>query len=124
MLSTGQRLTGDALRYADFPLDSNRHLHRESGADEGVQHWAMADWGGLFGPVALLAAVGWPDLTLRRYIRLLAEQQDVARDAFIGRQAAPTNDTSDLYPRLGEDTNKPKGFLAKLDDLMDPDRNS
>ena len=29
----------------------------------------------LFGPLALLAAVGLPDLKLRRYLRLLAEQQ-------------------------------------------------
>ena len=80
--------------------------------------------GFLFGPVALLAAVGWPDLTLRRYIRLLAEQQGVARDDLIGRPAAPTNDTPDLYPRLEEDPNKPKGLLGKLDDVMDPDRES
>ena len=45
----------------------------------------MAAWGGDdFGPIALLAAVVWPDLTLRRYIRLLAEQQGVARDDLNG----------------------------------------
>ena len=66
-----------------------------------------------FGPLALLAAVGWPDLTLRRYIRLLAEQQGVARDDLNGRQR-----------RLGEDPNKPKGLLGKLDEVMDPDRES
>ena len=72
----------------------------------------------------MLAAVGWPDLVLRRYIRLLAEQQGVARDDLTGHQPAPTADTPDLYPRLGEDPNKPKGLLGKLDDVMDPDRES
>ena len=80
--------------------------------------------GFLFGPVALLSAVGWPDLVQRRYIRLLAEQQGVARDDLTGHQPAPTADTPDLYPRLGEDPNKPKGLLGKLDDVMDPDRES
>jgi len=35
--------------------------------------WFFA--GLLFGPLALIAAVGLPDLKLRRYLRLLAEQQ-------------------------------------------------
>lgn len=35
--------------------------------------WALA--GLLFGPIALLTAMGLPDLKLRKYIRLLAEHQ-------------------------------------------------
>jgi hypothetical protein len=35
--------------------------------------WALA--GFLFGPIALLTAMGLPDLKLRKYIRLLAEHQ-------------------------------------------------
>ena len=38
-----------------------------------AEAWSFG--GLLFGPLALLAAVGLPDLKLRRYLRLLAEQQ-------------------------------------------------
>ena len=72
--------------------------------------------GFLFGPVALLAAAGWPDRWMRRYVQLLAEQQGVARDDLFGRQVA---EQKKIAPR---DPNKPKGLLDRLDDVMDPDR--
>ena len=47
------------------------HLAKSKGHAAGP--WAL---GGLFlGPVALLAAIGLPDLKLQRYLRLLAEHQ-------------------------------------------------
>ena len=70
----------------------------------------------LFGPVALLAAAGWPDRWMRRYVQLLAEEQGVARDDLLGRQLARPKK---IEPR---DPNKPKGLLNRLDDVMDPDR--
>lgn len=42
---------------------------KEKGHSEGA--WLLN--GALFGPFALLAAVGLPDLKLRKYLRLLAE---------------------------------------------------
>ena len=70
----------------------------------------------LFGPVALLAAAGWPDRWMRRYVQLLAEKQGVARDDLFGRQDA---EPKKIAPR---DPNKPKSLLDRLDDVMDPDR--
>lgn len=44
---------------------------KSNGQAEG--HWFLG--GLLLGPLALLAAVGLPDLKLRKYLRLLAEHQ-------------------------------------------------
>ncbi len=55
--------------------------------------WALG--GFLLGPLALLAAVGLPDLKLRKYLRLLAEHQGA-----LAPEAPPTG----MPPRLrGED---------------------
>lgn len=50
--------------------------------------WAIG--GLLLGPLALLAAIGLPDLKLRKYVRLLAENQGVIQpDASIQKGKEP-----------------------------------
>jgi hypothetical protein len=46
-------------------------------ASKGYSAGAWALGGFLFGPLALLASLGLPDLILRRYIRLLAEHKGI-----------------------------------------------
>ena len=55
---------------------------------------------------------------------LLLQGLAAGGDDLTGHQPAPTADTPDLYPRLGEDPDRPKGLLGKLDDVMDPNRES
>ena len=77
-------------------------------------------FGGLFfGPIALIAAAGLGDRRLRRSIRRLVEQQDGTEEAIAANPGATPAPT--LAPR---DPNAAKSFMDKLDDAMDPDRNS
>ena len=59
-------------------------------------------WGGLlFGPIGLLAVVALSDRKLRRYIRLMAENQGVPKEAFgPATQTPETSEPTDLYPKL------------------------
>ena len=59
-------------------------------------------WGGLlFGPIALLAVAALGDRKLRRYIRLMAENQGVPKEAFGPVTQTPeTSEPTDLYPKL------------------------
>ena len=59
-------------------------------------------WGGLlFGPIALLAVAALGDRKLRRYIRLMAENQGVPKEAFDPATQMPqTSEPTDLYPKL------------------------
>ena len=52
------------------------HVAGSKGHDSGP--WSLG--GFLFGPLALLASLGLPDLKLRKYIRLIAEHQGVVTD--------------------------------------------
>ena len=68
--------------------------------------------------MALIAAAGLGDRKLRRYQRFHAEAQ--------GWQEKPT--VTFEQKLIGEkrprDPNAPKSFMDKLDDAMDPDKNS
>lgn len=57
---------------------------------------------GIFlGPVALIAAAGLGDKKLRRYIRLMAENQGVPEAALNPKEQTPeTSEPTDLYPKL------------------------
>ena len=59
-------------------------------------------WGGLlFGPIGLLAVAALGDRKLRRYIRLMAENQGVPKEAFDPITQTPeTSEPTDLYPKL------------------------
>ena len=59
-------------------------------------------WGGLlFGPIALLAVAALGDRKLRRYIRLMAENQGVPKEVFGPVTQTPeTSEPTDLYPKL------------------------
>ena len=59
-------------------------------------------WGGLlFGPIGLLAVAALSDRKLRRYIRLMAENQGVPKEAFgPATQTPETSEPTDLYPKL------------------------
>ena len=59
-------------------------------------------WGGLlFGPIGLLAVAALGDRKLRRYIRLMAENQGVPKEAFgPATQTPETSEPTDLYPKL------------------------
>ena len=59
-------------------------------------------WGGLlFGPIGLLAVVALSDRKLRRYIRMMAENQGVPKEAFgPATQTPETSEPTDLYPKL------------------------
>ena len=74
--------------------------------------------GVIFGPMALIAAAGLGDRKLRRYQRFQAEAQ--------GWQEKPT--VTFEQKLIGEkrprDPATPRSFMDKLDDAMDPDRNS
>jgi hypothetical protein len=61
--------------------------------------WA---WAGLFfGPIALLAAMGLPDLKLRKYIRLLAEHQGAVVAEPPPESPAPGEEDADAQrPRI------------------------
>ena len=64
----------------------------------------------VFGPLGLATVIGMPDLKTRRILRLMAEQQGVAKEV--------------LSPPAPRDPNKKRSFMDRLDDAMDPDRNS
>ena len=59
-------------------------------------------WGGLlFGPIGLLAVAALSDRKLRRYIRLMAENQGVPKEAFgPATQTPETSEPTDFYPKL------------------------
>ena len=59
-------------------------------------------WGGLlFGPIGLLAVAALSDRKLRRYIRLMAENQGVPKEAFgPATQTPETSEPTDLSPKL------------------------
>ena len=59
-------------------------------------------WGGLlFGPIGLLAVAALGDRKLRRYIRLMAENQGMPKEAFgPATQTPETSEPTDLYPKL------------------------
>jgi hypothetical protein len=63
------------------------------GYDVGL--WALG--GFLLGPLALLAAVGLPDLKTQKYLRLLLEQKGIDIDAT--RSVAPSGDNADEQRR-------------------------
>ena len=70
-------------------------------ADKGHNGAAWFFGGFLFGPIALAAAVGLGDQKLRRYIRLMAENQGVPKEAFgPATQTPETSEPTDLYPKL------------------------
>jgi hypothetical protein len=63
----------------------------------GEKGYSQASWawaGLFFGPIALLAAMGLPDLKLRKYIRLLAEHQ--------GAVAVEPREAVDVEPNAGD----------------------
>ena len=59
-------------------------------------------WAGLlFGPIGLIAVAALGDRKLRRYIRLMAENQGVPKEAFgPATQTPETSEPTDLYPKL------------------------
>ena len=79
-------------------------------ADKGHNGAAWFFGGFLFGPIALIAAAGLSDQTLRRYIRLTAENQGVdlskakpAVDAALDKawnEETQSWEPIDLYPKL------------------------
>jgi hypothetical protein len=56
----------------------------------GGGKWVLA--GLLFGPIALLAAVGLPDLKQRKYLRLLCEHYGVSADSTVVLRDGVTED--------------------------------
>ena len=86
--------------------------------DKGHGGFAWFFGGLIFGPMALVAAAGLGDRKLRRYQRFQAEAQ--------GWQEKPTVtfEQKVIGQKRPRDPNAPKSFMDKLDDAMDPDKNS